>query len=587
MKQSLELLAPAANAEVAIEALKHGADAIYIGAMSHGARKTAGNKLEDIAKVVDYAHKFRARVYVTVNTIIYENELNVVAKLCRDLYKIGVDALIVQDMALVRLDIPPISLHASTQCDIRTVEKAKFLQEIGMSQIVLARELTLREIKEITHAVDIPVECFVHGALCVSYSGRCHISQVETGRSANRGECSQLCRLPYTLKDGKGNVLAKDKYLLSLKDFNASEKLEDLVEAGVRSFKIEGRLKDKNYVKNIVTYYRNKLDRIIEKFPDRYKRSSFGRSEVSFDGQPEKSFNRGFTDYFLSSRRPESIASLLTPKSMGEIIYDVKELNNGDGISFFDQEKKYTGVNVNRVEGNKIVSAKKVAIPRNALIHRTNDIEWEKRLDRETAKRFIWLDITIDLSGVTALDERGVEIRIPLNVTVEEARKPMDYRDEFSKLGNTIYRLRNYTTFLSPSVFIPRSDIGKLRREIVDSLERANKATYLFEYRRDESISSIFPYKNLDYRDNVANSVAEKFYKDHGVKRVDYALETTKKRTEKKTVLMTTRHCVLRELGLCKRLAGRNLKGPFTLSTGDKQYGLHFNCADCEMEVLS
>lgn len=585
-KRALELLAPAANAEIAIEALKHGADAVYIGAMSHGARKSAGNSLEDIKKVVTFAHKFRARVYVTVNTIVYENELESVKQLCRDLYLAGVDALIVQDMALLRLDIPPIALHASTQCDIRTPAKARFLQDVGMSQLVLARELTLKEIREIVDAVEVPVECFVHGALCVSYSGRCHISQVATGRSANRGECSQLCRLPYTLKDGEGNILAKDKYLLSLKDFNASEKLEDLVEVGVRSFKIEGRLKDKSYVKNIVTYYRQRLDAIIARNPEKYERSSCGRSDVTFQGRPEKSFNRGFTDYFLSSRRPEAIASLLTPKSQGEIIYDVSVLNNGDGISYVDREGNYKGVNINRVDGKKIITAKKVDIPPKAVIHRTNDIEWEKKLDKETAKRTISVDISLDKSGVTARDERGVEIRLPLDVTMDEARKPMDYSSEFSKLGNTIYRLGEYVSSLSPMVFIPRSELGNLRRKLIETLDSANKATYPFEYRRKELTEAVYPYKNLDYRDNVANSLAESFYRQHGVKRLEYALETKKNKPEKRTVLMTTRHCVLRELGICKRLAGRNIPGPFTLTTGDREYGLHFNCADCEMEVL-
>lgn len=585
-KRTLELLAPAANAEIAKEALIHGADAVYIGAMSHGARKSAGNSIEDIKEVVRFAHQYRAKVYVTVNTIVLENELQEVRKLCRELYLAGVDALIVQDMSLLRLDIPPIALHASTQCDIRTVAKAKFLQDVGMSQLVLARELTLREIKEIVEAVDVPVECFVHGALCVSYSGRCHISQVTTGRSANRGECSQLCRLPYTLRDGKGNILAKDKYLLSLKDLNLSKNIEDLVEVGVSSFKIEGRLKDKNYVKNIVAYYSMLLDEIIERNPDKYVRSSYGKCEISFGGRPEKSFNRGFTNYFLLSRRPESIASLNTPKSQGEIIKDIRLLHNGDGISYFDRNGEYKGVNVNRVEGTRILTAKKVSIPKGSVVHRTNDIEWEKKLGKETAKRYIWLDISIDNKGVVASDERGVEIRVPLDLTKEAARKPMDYKEEFSKLGNTIYKLRDYSSSLSPFVFIPRSEIGKLRRNIIECLEQANTATYPFDYRKEESKDVVFPYKRLDFRDNVSNSLAEKFYKDHGIESLEYSLESENKIPEKKTVLMTTRHCILRELGICKRLAGRNIPGPYTLSTGDRVYGLHFNCADCEMEVL-
>lgn len=585
-KRKLELLAPASNAEIAIEALKHGADAVYMGATSHGARKSAANSIEDIAQVVDFAHRFCAKVYVTVNTIIYENELDKVEKLCWSLYKIGVDALIIQDMALLRLNLPPIALHASTQCDIRTVAKAKFLQDVGMSQLVLARELTLREIKDIVAAVDVPVECFIHGALCVSYSGRCHMSCATTGRSANRGECSQLCRLPYTLRDGEGNVLARDKHLLSLKDFNASQKLDELVEAGVSSFKIEGRLKEKDYVKNIVTYYREKLDEIISAQPDKYERSSYGHSEVTFEASPDKSFNRGFTDYFLGSRRPEGIASLLTPKSLGEEIKDIKDLHNGDGISYFDKEGSYQGVNVNRVEGNRILTGRKVDIPKNAVIHRTFDVEWQKKLDKETAKRNIWVDVTIDEHSVYAHDERGVEIRLPLEVTTEVARRPMDYKDEFSKLGNTIYRLRNYHSQLDSNVFIPRSELANLRRKMVEWLDKANNATYVYEYRRKENPEARFPYKNLDFRDNVANSLAEKFYREHGANKVERAMETSERKPGAGTVVMTTRHCVLRELGLCKRLAGRHIAEPLTMTTGNRTYRLHFNCADCEMEVV-
>ena len=308
----------AANAAIAIEAVRHGADAVYIGATSHGARKAAANSLDDIAEVVDYAHKFRSKVYVTVNTIIYDSEIKTVERLCRDLYHIGVDALIVQDMGMLRMSLPPIALHASTQCDIRTPEKARFLQEAGFSQLVLARELSLKEIAEISDAVDVPVECFVHGALCVSYSGKCSASCASTGRSANRGECAQICRLPFSLMDAEGNVIARDRHLLSLRDFNASALMPDLIEAGVSSFKIEGRLKDMDYVKNITSLYNLLLDNIVSNSGGCFHRSSFGKSDISFIPNPEKSFNRGFTDYFLKQRRPISIASLLTPKSMGK-----------------------------------------------------------------------------------------------------------------------------------------------------------------------------------------------------------------------------------------------------------------------------
>ena len=337
-RRALELLAPEGNTEIAIEAIRHGADAVYIGPPSHGARKSVSNSIEDIERVVDYAHRFRARVYATVNTLVYENELETARRLVSDLYKAGVDALIVQDMALLEMDLPPIALHASTQCDTRTVDKARFLEDVGFSQIVLARELTLEEIRKICESVSVPVECFIHGALCVSYSGRCHASQACMKRSANRGECSQMCRLPYTLTDADGKIIQKDRHLLSLRDLNTLSRLEDLVVAGVSSFKIEGRLKDVNYVKNIVGAYRRKLDTIIEKNPDKYRKSSYGSVRLGFEPIPEKSFNRGFTPYFLNDRKQKNISNPLTPKSMGERIRNLSELNSGDGISLIGRD---------------------------------------------------------------------------------------------------------------------------------------------------------------------------------------------------------------------------------------------------------
>lgn len=586
-KRNLELLAPAANADIAIDAIKHGADAIYIGASSHGARKAAANSIDDISRVVDYAHNFRARVYVTVNTIVYENELAKVERLCRDLYRIGVDALIVQDMSLLRLDLPPIALHASTQCDIRTPEKAKFLQDVGFSQLVLARELTLPEIKAITDCVDIPVECFIHGALCVSYSGKCHASCATTGRSANRGECAQICRLPFTLKDNSGKILTKEKHLLSLRDFNATAMLPDLIEAGVSSFKIEGRLKETDYVKNITSHYSLLLDDYIATHGDDYSRSSFGKVKRIFIPKPDKSFNRGFTDYFLSKRRPNSIASLDTPKSMGEEIKDIKELHNGDGISFFDHDNQYQGVNVNKVENGRIITGRKVNIPREATIHRTFDVDWQKLMAKDSAERKLALHVSIDDTGVTAHDERGVEVRLPLDVTKDCARTPMDYKSEFGKLGNTVYSLSSFQSTLDPMVFIPRSELALLRRELVNMLDKGNLATYGYDYRRPEDMAAEYPLKKLDFRENVANSLAESFYLSHGVKSIEPAMEASNQERKKGTVVMTTRHCILRELGMCKRLGRGRFVEPLTIYNGTRQFRLHFNCVDCEMEVLT
>lgn len=585
-KRKLELLAPAANAEVAIQAIMHGADAVYMGATSHGARKSASNSIEDIRKVVEFAHRFRAKVYVTVNTIVYEEELMKVERLCRELYRAGVDALIVQDMALLRLDLPPISLHASTQCDIRTPEKARFLQDCGFSQLVLARELTIPEIADVAAAVDVPVECFVHGALCVSYSGRCHASCAATGRSANRGECAQLCRLPYTLRDASGGILSRDRHLLSLRDFNASDKIPDLVEAGASSFKIEGRLKDADYVKNIVAYYSGILNEFIKTRPDSFTRSSFGESDVAFTPNPEKSFNRGFTHYFLSDRRPASIASLLSPKSMGEIITDLSALHNGDGISYFDKKGVYQGVNVNRVEKGKILTGRRVEIPTDATIHRTFDVEWQKKLAKETAVRKIGVEICLDSSGVEAVDERGCRVRLPLDVTREKARRKMDYREDFSKLGNTIYTLSAFRSTLPEDVFIPRSEITALRRRLTELLDTANLSTYSYDFRRKEDLSARYPQERLDFRDNVANSLAEQFYRDHGVKHIERALETTPGKVKRGTVVMTTRHCILRELGMCKKEIKKKIPEPLRLQNGSRDFLLRFNCGNCEMEVL-
>lgn len=588
-RHNLELLSPATNKDIAIEAIRHGADAVYLGATSHGARKSASNSLDDIAEVIDYAHVFRARVYVTVNTIVYENELRRVEQLCRDLYHIGADALIVQDMSLLRMNLPPIALHASTQCDIRTPEKAEFLQNVGFSQLVLARELGLNEIKAITDVVRIPVECFVHGALCVSYSGRCHASQVAYGRSANRGECAQICRLPYTLTDANGKIISKERHLLSLKDFNASHSIPKLIESGVSSFKIEGRLKDIGYVKNVTAHYDKILNTYIREH-DGFRRSSFGISETTFEPQLNKSFNRGFTEYFLKERRPEHIASLETPKSMGETIANLSQLHNGDGISYFDKGGNYVGSNINKVEKDFVLTAGGQRITSASGLHRTLDIEWQKQLNRNnTASRKINIDIDIDKKGISAHDERGVFIRIPLGIDIEKSNRPMDYQADFNRFGNTNYKLGNFASQLDDMTFIPKSYIGDLRRAIVEQLDSANLASYPFQYKQREDMQAIYPVKHLDFRDNVANSLAEEFYRSHGVTRLERAIETKDKESKKRKgiTVMTTRHCILRELGLCKRLVRGKFQEPLTIKRADLNYRLHFNCADCEMEVIT
>lgn len=585
--RKLELLSPAGNKKIAIEAIKHGADAVYIGPPTHGARKSAANSIEDIEEVVDFAHKFRAKVYATVNTIIYDSEISSVTNLCWDLYRVGVDALIVQDMGLLRMKIPPIALHASTQCDIRTPQKAKFLQDVGFSQLVLARELTLEEIKAITETVNIPVETFIHGALCVSYSGRCHASYALKGRSANRGECAQICRLSYSLTDTSGKIISKDKYLLSLKDYNTYHNIEDLIKVGVRSFKIEGRLKEEGYVKNITALYSNRLNEIISKSRGEFTRSSYGQVSLKFQPKADKSFNRGFTNYFLTERKPLKIASLLTPKSQGEIIKDLTQLNNGDGISFFDKKGEFTGVNINRVEGEKIIPARRVDLPKNGIIYRTSDIKWDKALSAETAQRKISLRISLDNSGLTATDERGIEIRLPIIENFEEAKSLPDYKDILEKLGNTVYHLSEYQSSLDSNRFYRASYLSSLKRKMVESLDSAIKSTYPFEYRKQENSEAKYPDTKLDYRDNVSNQKAELFYRDHGVSEIERATEAGKD-LKKGNVVMTTRHCVLRELGLCKMEKGNrdNLRFPLYLNYDGGKFRLDFDCKKCEMQVL-
>lgn len=585
--RTLELLAPAGNSDIAMEAILHGADAVYMGASSHGARRNAANSISDIRRVVEFAHIFRARVYVTVNTIIYEKELLQVERLISDLYDAGVDAIIVQDMGILRMDIPPIELHASTQCDIRTPEKARFLQDVGFSQLVLPRELTLEEIRKMSEVVTVPLESFVHGALCVSYSGRCHASFATCGRSANRGECAQLCRMPYTLADSKGKVICRDKHLLSLRDLNTIDILPRMIEAGISSFKIEGRLKDAAYVKNTVAAYRQALDAFISKHPDGYRRSSFGASETSFTPVLAKSFNRGFTHYFVDNRRPKRLTSPDTPKSLGEVIQDLSQLNNGDGISFFDAKGQYTGAMVNGVKGGRIMTSRPVDIPKGAEIHRTSDRVWDREMQRETARRKIALSFTLDDAGLTASDERGCLVRLPLECTRDVARRKIDYSPIFSKLGNTPYRLESFTSLLEPSTFLPAAQLTELRRKAISALDLANLTTYPYVYRRPEKDDVRYFSDTLDFRDNVANSLAERFYRDHGVKKIERALETRNSHDYKGTRLMTTRHCILRELGMCKKEKGLGTYSePLTLKSGSDTFDLEFNCRDCEMHLI-
>ena len=602
----IELLAPARDADIAIAAIDHGADAVYMGASHHGARADATNTLEDVQRACDYAHRFGARIFATVNTLIYDNELKEVECLVRDLYRVGVDALIVQDLGLLRMDLPPIALHASTQCDLRTPDKARFLEALGFSQLVMARELTLGEISDIRSATTVPLEAFVHGALCVSYSGRCAISQVLKGRSANRGECAQLCRLPYDLVDGKGHVLAEGKHLLSLRDMAQHDRLEQMMAAGVTSFKIEGRLKDAGYVKNVVAYYRQAIDKIIAREPDRYRRASFGSVELTFEPALDKSFNRGFTHYFLDGRRPADgsvMASVDTPKSRGEYLGRAIRCNgntltintqatlaNGDGLSFTDASGQFSGVRVNRALGNGSVLLREPAsIPRNAAIYRTADKAFNDLLARPSATRIIAVVAAMGyangLLSLTLDDERGNHVTHSIPCDLQPAAKPQGDRQraELAKLGGTIYRLSEAQ--VQGDLFIPASLISQLRREAIDLLDRAQRITRPIDKRRREDKSVPYPAQALVPADNVANHLAEQLYRDHGVTDIKPALETGTPVTAS-TPLMHTRYCIRRQLGAC--LKGKNaasLSRELYLKSGNTLLSITCDCKNCEMTL--
>lgn len=600
----LELLAPAKDLPTAVAAINCGADAVYIGAMRFGARQMASNDIDEIARLVDYAHKFNVKIYVTVNTIIYEDELHDVEALVTNLYRIGVDALIVQDMALLRMNLPPIALHSSTQCDLRTAEKAQFLQDVGFSQLVLARELTISEIKAIRAVTNVPLEVFIHGALCVSYSGRCQLSHVAKDRSANRGACAQMCRLRYDLTDESGRVIERGLHLLSLKDLNQTENIATLVEAGATSFKIEGRLKDANYVKNVVSHYNRVLNELVERSGGKYVRASVGECVVPFDCDVNKSFNRGFTQYFLKERRPNAtMASLFTPKSQGEFIGKVKsskgktiivetqvQMHNGDGLSYFDERGEYYGFRVNVAERNKVICNSELKIKPGTKLYRTYDKAFDDVLISNEMRRKISVDFELRTNDNTlilkATDCRGNEVVKTLHVgKLQVAQKNQAQRqiETLSKLGDTIYAVRNIV--VDENIFIPASALSALKRDVIVGLDVAQRVTYEFEYRRTENKNAKYIADRLNYADNVANSLAEKFYRSHGVSEIEPAFETGTTPVADKP-LMHTRYCIRRELGACRMLKNaKRLPEKLFLKTGNLTLAIDCDCVACEMKL--
>ena len=621
MKQrKIELLAPAKNLECGIEAVNHGADAVYIGAPKFGARAAAVNSLEDIAALVAYAHLYNVRIYVTVNTILKEEELAETEKMIWELYRIGVDALIVQDMGITRLNLPSIPLHGSTQMDNRTPEKVRFLADAGFRQVVLARELSLQEIRRIHEACpETPLEVFVHGALCVSYSGQCYVSQACFGRSANRGECAQFCRLPFSLVDADGKTIVRDKHLLSLKDLNQSEVLEDLLDAGASSLKIEGRLKDVSYVKNVTAAYRSKLDAIFARRKE-YVRASSGTCRFDFTPQLDKSFSRGFTHYFLQGRDRE-ISSFDTPKSLGEemgtmkeqrgnylTVAGVKPFHNGDGVCFLDEQGRLQGFRINRVDGNKLYPAGDVPrIKPRTRLFRNFDQEFERILARKSAERKIGVgwELADTSSGfaLTVADEDGNRITLSFPYPKELARTPQpeNLRTQLGKLGNTPFEVMPLGGTDSPSAttapaiainlsqnwFIPASVIADWRRQAIDKLTAARRITYRRELHVWKPTRHRFPATSLTYLGNVMNTAARSFYQAHGVASVEPAYE---KQAVPEAVLMFCKHCLRYSMGWCPTYQKGHspYREPYYLvGTDGKRFRLTFDCKNCQMKVSS
>ena len=604
VSRPIELLAPAKTADIGIEAVLHGADAVYIGGPCFGARAAAANSVNDIARLVDFAHRYEARVYVTLNTLLYDDELKPAERLIAELYRVGVDALIVQDMGVLRLDIPPIALHASTQTDNRTVEKVRFLYDAGFSRVVLARELSGEQIRTIAEMVPVELEVFVHGALCVSYSGQCYLSRALSGRSANRGECAQYCRLPYTLLDADRRPLIRDKHLLSLKDMNRTDRLEALLDAGATSLKIEGRLKELSYVKNVTAWYRRRLDEIFERRPE-YRAVSSGRVELSFEPMPQKSFNRGFTRYFFDGRPDKDMGSPDTPKSLGEPVGRVVQvrgsvlkiqgsgvLHNGDGLCFLNKKGVFEGFRVNRVEDAVVYPFEKLNISSGTLLYRNYDRLFEQALQKKSAQRRIPVDLQLyeiqDGFALKITDNSGRSTVVARDWGKEEARTSQieNQKAQLSRLGDTCFEARSVDVLCSKEYFLPASLLADLRRETVDRMMLVRRLSYRPSRRREEG-SALYPVSELDYLGNVSNASARAFYQAHGVKKIAPAYECE---PVEGVALMFTRFCLKRQWGRCPRenvrpQGGSVWKEPLFLQYRDTLLRLVFDCRLCQMRL--
>ena len=607
MKKKVEILAPAKNLMQGMFAINAGADAVYIGAPQYGARSNATNPIEDIAELVKYAHLFKAQVFVVVNTILYDYELADCKKMIYKLYDIGVDALSVQDMAIMEMDLPPIVIHASTQANNRDPKHVKFLADAGMKRVVLARELNLDQIKDIHDATDVELEFFVSGALCVSFSGNCYMSVANGERSANRGSCAQNCRLPYNLIDGTGTVLKTSSHLLSIKDLDLSDQLPNLIEAGVTSFKIEGRLKDLVYVKNNVSYLRQKLDSFLENNPS-FTKASSGRTIFNFEPKMDRSFNRGYTDYFVNKRK-EKIGSWESPKSKGQYIGKVTEispkgyfienadqLNNGDGLYFVNENDEGDGFQVNVVLNSLVIPNTYKEIPIGTEIYRNSDAAFNKLVEREDATiRKIGVNLyfsetetgfelkVVDEDGHTTSSAFDLEKNPSTKgeVIVEEIKKNL------SRSGNTPFIVDSVEVNFTENWFLPSSKINEIRRIVLEDLVDVRVKEYHREEFQITKTDHPYPVTELDFTYNVSNQLARAFYKRHGVTEIEKAFEI--QWDPGKSRVMTTKYCVKYELGKCARFQratmGEKVVEPLILKQGELEYKLKFNCKPCEMEI--
>lgn len=607
MKKKVEILAPAKNLVQGMAAINAGADAVYIGAPQFGARSNATNSVEDIAAMVEYAHLFKAQVFVVINTILYDHELEDCEKLIHELYQIGVDALIVQDMAIMEMNLPPIVIHASTQANNRDPKHVKFLADAGMKRVVLARELNLDQIKEIHEATDVELEFFVSGALCVSFSGNCYMSIAGGERSANRGSCAQNCRLPYQLIDGTGTTLIANSHLLSIKDLDLSDQLPNLIEAGITSFKIEGRLKDMVYVKNNTSYLRKKLDTFLEN-NDKYQKASSGRTFYNFDPEMDRSFNRGYTDYFVNKRK-EKIGSWESPKSQGQligklietkangyVIENYEKLNNGDGLYFINDEGVADGMQINIIVNDIVVPNTFRPIKPGTIIYRNSDAEFNRLVERnDSAIRKIGVKLqfteTKDGFELLATDEDGHQSTSSFVAEKELAKNEEstipNIKKNLSKTGNTPFIVDDIQVEFSQNWFLPISKINEIRRIVLEQLMDTRIKDYHREEFQIQKTDHPYPVTQLDFTYNVSNHMARAFYKRHGVTEIEKAFEL--QWDPGKSRVMTTKYCVKYELGKCARFQrdtmGEKVVEPLTLKHGENEYKLKFNCKPCEMEI--